>query len=157
MSGGERAAATFAAGCFWGVEAAFRKLPGVRATSVGYTGGHAPRPTYEQVCAGATGHAEAVRVEFDPAAVSYERLLEAFWACHDPTQVNRQGPDVGEQYRSAIFVHDAAQARAAEASRAAAAARLPRPVATVVEAAGDWWPAEDYHQQFLEKRGMVHA
>lgn len=157
MSGGERAAATFAAGCFWGVEAAFRKLPGVRATSVGYTGGHAPRPTYEQVCSGATGHAEAVRVEFDPAAVSYERLLEAFWACHDPTQANRQGPDVGEQYRSAIFAHDAAQARAAETSRAAVAARLPRPVATVVETAGDWWPAEDYHQQFFEKRGMVHA
>lgn len=151
------AIATFAAGCFWGVEAAFRRIRGVRATSVGYTGGHAPRPTYEQVCDGRTGHAEAVRVEYDPAIVSYEALLDAFWRAHDPTQVNRQGPDIGEQYRSAIFTHGADQERAALASRAAAAARLPRPVATAIEPAGDYWPAEDYHQQFFEKRGMVHA
>lgn len=151
------AIATFAAGCFWGVEAAFRRIRGVRATSVGYTGGHAPRPTYEQVCDGRTGHAEAVRVEYDPAIVSYEALLDAFWRAHDPTQVNRQGPDIGEQYRSAIFAHGADQERAALASRAAAAARLPRPVATAIEPAGDYWPAEDYHQQFFEKRGMAHA
>ncbi len=151
------AIATFAAGCFWGVEAAFRRIRGVRATSVGYTGGHAPRPTYEQVCDGRTGHAEAVRVEYDPAIVSYEALLDAFWRAHDPTQVNRQGPDIGEQYRSAIFTHSADQERAALASRAAVAARLSRPVATAIEPAGDYWPAEDYHQQFFEKRGMVHA
>ena len=151
------AIATFAAGCFWGVEAAFRRIRGVRATSVGYTGGHAPRPTYEQVCDGRTGHAEAVRVEYDPAIVSYEALLDAFWRAHDATQVNRQGPDIGEQYRSAIFTHGADQERAALASRAAAAARLPRPIATAIEPAGDYWPAEDYHQQFFEKRGMVHA
>ena len=151
------AVATFAAGCFWGVEADFRRIRGVRATSVGYTGGHAPRPTYEQVCDGRTGHAEAVRVEYDPAIVSYEALLDAFWRAHDPTQVNRQGPDIGEQYRSAIFTHDAAQQRAAQASRAAAAKRLPRPIATAIEPAGDYWPAEDYHQQFLEKRRMAHA
>ena len=151
------AIATFAAGCFWGVESAFRRIRGVRATSVGYTGGHAPRPAYEQVCDGRTGHAEAVRVEYDPAIVSYEALLDAFWRAHDPTQVNRQGPDIGEQYRSAIFTHGADQERAALASRAAAAARLPRPIATAIEPAGDYWPAEDYHQQFFEKRGMVHA
>ena len=151
------AVATFAAGCFWGVEADFRRVRGVRATSVGYTGGRAPRPTYEQVCDGRTGHAEAVRVEYDPAIVTYEALLDAFWRAHDPTQVNRQGPDIGEQYRSAIFTHDADQKRAALASRAAAAKRLPRPIATAIEPAGDYWPAEDYHQQFFEKRRMAHA
>ena len=151
------AVATFAAGCFWGVEAAFRRVRGVRATGVGYTGGHAARPTYEAVCDGGTGHAEAVRVEYDPAIVSYGTLLDLFWECHDPTQVNRQGPDVGEQYRSAIFTHGAEQARAAEESRAAAAQRRSRPIATVIEPAGDYWPAEAYHQQFFEKRGMVHA
>lgn len=149
--------ATFAAGCFWGVEAAFRRVPGVRATSVGYAGGHAPRPTYEDVCSGTTGHAEVVRVEYDPGAVTYARLLEVFWENHDPTQVNRQGPDVGEQYRSAIFTHDAAQAETAAGSRAAVETRLPRPVATTIEPAGDFWLAEDYHQQFFEKRGLVHA
>lgn len=151
------AIATFAAGCFWGVEAAFRRIRGVRVTSVGYTGGHAPRPTYEQVCDGRTGHAEAVRVEYDPAIVSYEALLEAFWRAHDPTQVNRQGPDIGEQYRSAIFTHDAGQQRVALASRTAAAKRHRRPIATAIEPAGDYWPAEDYHQQFFEKRAMAHA
>ena len=151
------AIATFAAGCFWGVEAAFRRVRGVRVTSVGYAGGHAPHPTYEQVCAGSTGHAEVVRVEYDPALVSYEQLLDLFWSEHDPTQIDRQGPDVGEQYRSAIFTHDAEQAKAAEESRAAVAARLPRPVATTIEPAGDYWPAEDYHQQFLEKRGAIPA
>lgn len=149
--------ATFAAGCFWGVEAAFRRVPGVHATSVGYAGGHAPRPTYEDVCSGTTGHAEVVRVEYDPGAVTYARLLDVFWENHDPTQVNRQGPDIGEQYRSAIFTHDAAQAKTAAESRAAVETRLPRPVATTIEPAGDFWVAEDYHQQFFEKRGLVHA
>lgn len=149
--------ATFGAGCFWGVEAAFRRVPGVRATSVGYAGGHAPRPTYEDVCSGTTGHAEVVRVEYDPDAVTYAQLLEVFWENHDPTQVNRQGPDIGEQYRSAIFTHDAAQAKIAAESRAAVETRLPRPVATTIEPAGDYWLAEDYHQQFFEKRGLVHA
>ena len=151
------AVATFAAGCFWGVEARFRRVRGVGATSVGYTGGHMPRPTYEDVCSGATGHAEAVRIDYDAATVSYEQLLDLFWAAHDPTQLNRQGPDVGAQYRSAIFTHGAEQAKMAGESRAAAAARFPRPVVTVIEPAGDYWPAEEYHQQFFEKRGLVHA
>ncbi len=151
------ATATFAAGCFWGVEAAFRRVAGVRATSVGYIGGRTSHPSYEQVCSGATGHAEAVRVEYDPAAVNYAQLLDVFWSSHDPTQVNRQGPDIGEQYRSAIFTHDEDQTQTALASRAALAGSLPRPVATIVEPAGDYWPAEDYHQQFFEKRGIAHA
>jgi peptide-methionine (S)-S-oxide reductase len=147
--------ATFGAGCFWGVELAFRNTDGVVATTVGYAGGHVADPTYQMVCTDTTGHAEVVRVEYDPDVISYERLLVVFWGCHDPTQVDRQGPDIGSQYRSVIFTHEAAQAAVAEASRAtlAASGRHRRPIATRIEPAGDFWPAEDYHQQYLEKRG----
>lgn len=147
--------ATFAAGCFWGVETAFRKVPGVIDVTVGYTGGHAPEPTYEQVCSSDTGHAEAVAVEFDPEQVSYERLLEVFFATHDPTQVNRQGPDIGTQYRSAIFTHSEEQARAAEAAKRALdeSGRLGRPVATEILPADRFWRAEEYHQRYEERRG----
>ncbi len=144
--------ATFAAGCFWGIEAAFRKAPGVRNTSVGYIGGMTENPTYEQVCSGETGHAEAVRVEFDPAEVSYEDLLKLFWECHDPTTLNRQGPDIGTQYRSAIYTHSAEQVEAAFASKEELLARNV-PVVTEIVGAGDYWPAEDYHQQYFEKAG----
>jgi peptide-methionine (S)-S-oxide reductase len=149
------AKATFGAGCFWGVEAAFRRLDGVTATAVGYTGGHTDDPTYREVCSHTTGHAEVVEVTYDPERVTYEQLLAVFWAEHDPTQLNRQGPDVGDQYRSAIFVHDDAQRRAAEASRDAVQARSRRPVVTAIEDAPTFWPAEDYHQQYLEKRGLA--
>ena len=151
--------ATFAAGCFWGVEATFRRVKGVVATQVGYTGGHAERPTYKQVCAGDTGHAEAVEVTFDPAVVSYEQLLDVFWTCHDPTQVNRQGPDVGAQYRSAVFYHDEAQRTAAVASRdrLAASGKWRGAIATQIVSAGAFWRAEEYHQQYLEKRGQAHC
>ncbi len=149
--------ATLAAGCFWGVEAAFRRVPGVTATSVGYIGGHSTHPTYEQVCCDRTGHAEAVRIEFDPAVVSYEHLLDVFWQTHDPTQLNRQGPDVGSQYRSVIFFHSPEQEQAARAAkeRLTASGRFRRPIVTEIVAAGDYWPAEDYHQQYLEKRGRA--
>jgi len=147
--------AVFAAGCFWGVEEAFRRVPGVLRTEVGYTGGRAQDPTYEQVCAGGTGHAEAVRVEFDPAQVSYEELLDRFWASHDPTTKDRQGPDVGAQYRSAIFTRDEAQRQAALASKArwAAAHRLAGPIVTQIAPAGEFYPAEEYHQKYYEKKG----
>jgi peptide-methionine (S)-S-oxide reductase len=149
--------ATFAAGCFWGVEAAFRNVEGVTATRVGYTGGTSESPTYEQVCTDRTGHAEAVEVEFDPKRVSYERLLEVFWDEHDPTQKNRQGPDIGTQYRTAIFTHSPQQKAAAEASRDALAksGRFSRPIATEIVAAAKFWPAEEYHQRYLEKRGLA--
>jgi peptide-methionine (S)-S-oxide reductase len=146
--------ATFAAGCFWGVEAAFRRVEGVTRTEVGYTGGAVTDPTYEDVCTGQTGHAEAVRVEFDEAQVSFDQLLEVFWAVHDPTQVNRQGPDVGTQYRSAIFFLDPGQETAARASQATLQARLDRPIATEIAPAAEFWPAEEYHQQYLAKRGQ---
>lgn len=151
--------ATFGAGCFWGVEAAFRQLPGVVATAVGYMGGHLDRPTYEQVCTDTTGHAEVVQVEYDPEKVSYERLLEVFWASHDPTQVNRQGPDHGTQYRTAIFTHSPEQAAAAATSKEQqqASGRFRRPIATAIETAGPFWRAEEYHQQYLEKRGLSHC
>ena len=149
------ATATFAAGCFWGVEAEFRRVEGVTRTEVGYTGGDLADPTYEAVCAGRTGHAEAVRLEFDEAGVSYERLLEVFWSIHDPTQVNRQGPDVGSQYRSAIFFTAPGQEEAARASLAAEQARLGRPVATEITPAAEFWRAEEYHQQYLAKRGQT--
>jgi peptide-methionine (S)-S-oxide reductase len=151
------AKATFAAGCFWGVEATFRQIPGVLATRVGYTGGTTPEATYKEVCSGRTGHAEAVEVTYDPHRVSYDELLEVFWANHDPTQVNRQGPDVGTQYRTAVFAHDDAQRVAAERSKAAldASGRLHRPVATQIVTAQPFWEAEDYHQQYLEKRGLA--
>jgi peptide-methionine (S)-S-oxide reductase len=147
--------ATFGAGCFWGVEAAFRRIDGVLQTRVGYAGGAVGDPSYEQVCHGRTGHAEAVEVTYDPDQVPYEQLLAVFWAEHDPTQLNRQGPDVGSQYRSVIFVHDEEQRRAAEASRDRLAQQLSRPVVTQVEDAPTFWEAEDYHQQYLEKRGLA--
>jgi peptide-methionine (S)-S-oxide reductase len=149
------AKATFGAGCFWGVEEAFRQVPGVTNTAVGYAGGATERPTYEAVCSDTTGHAEVVEVEYDPARVSYEQLLDVFWANHDPTQLNRQGPDVGTQYRSAIFYHTPEQQAAAEAAKAALAAtgRFRRPVVTEVTPAGPFWRAEEYHQRYLQKRG----
>ena len=147
--------ATFGAGCFWGVEAAFRRLDGVTATRVGYAGGTVPNPTYEQVCSDATGHAEVVEVTYDDEKVPYEALLATFWAEHDPTQLNRQGPDIGTQYRSVIFVHDEEQRAAAERSKSEldASGRYRKPVVTVIEPAQAFYPAEDYHQQYLEKRG----
>jgi len=147
------AKATFAAGCFWGVEDAFRKLPGVTDTSVGYTGGHTDEPTYTEVCGHRTGHAEAVQVEFDPEQISYQRLVERFFALHDPTQLNRQGPDVGYQYRSAIFFHDPAQYAVAAEAKARVAAASHRAVVTEVVPATMFWRAEDYHQQCVQKRG----
>ncbi len=151
------ATATFAAGCFWGVEAAFRRVPGVLSTRAGYIGGSVPNPSYEQVCSHRTGHAEAVEVDYDPARVSYDELLKVFWEEHDPTQLNRQGPDVGDQYRSAIFVHDAEQEAAAQASKArlAQSGRFRRPIVTQITPAPTFYPAEDYHQQFLEKQGLA--
>ena len=153
------AKAIFAAGCFWGVESAFRQVPGVLATAVGYTGGQVANPSYRQVCGERTGHAEAVLVEFDPTKVSYEQLLDLFWEIHDPTQLNRQGPDYGSQYRSAIFVADAAQEAAATASkqRLSSSGRFRRPIVTEISAAGPFYMAEDYHQQYFEKRGVAPA
>ncbi len=148
---------TFAAGCFWGVEAAFRQVEGVRSTSVGYTGGVMQKPSYEQVCAGNTGHAEAVEVVFDPERVSYDDLLQVFWENHDPTTLNRQGPDRGSQYRSAIFFHDAGQQAAATASLKAAQNNHARPIVTEITRAAEFYPAEDYHQQYLEKRGLAQC
>jgi len=152
------ARATFAAGCFWGVEARFRRVHGVVDTMVGYTGGHTESPDYEQVCTGATGHAEAVQVTYDPRKVTYEQLLEVFWNGHDPTTPNRQGPDVGSQYRSAIFFHSPEQEAAARESKAAAGASGTfgdRPIVTQIEPAPTFWPAEPYHQRYLEKRGRA--
>ena len=146
--------ATFAAGCFWGVEAAFREIDGVNDAAVGYTGGQSDNPSYRQVCSGGTGHAEAVEVDYDPERVSYEELLTAFFKLHDPTQVNRQGPDVGSQYRSAIFTHDAEQAEAAEAAKAELQARTNRAIATQIVPASTFWRAEEYHQQYFAKNGM---
>jgi len=148
------ATATFAAGCFWGVEAEFRKLDGVIDTQVGYTGGDTPNPDYKSVCTGRTGHAEAVQVTYDPERIGYDDLLRTFWDIHDPTQVNRQGPDVGTQYRSAILVHDAEQRRLAEESKAneGASGRHRRPIATEITDAGTFWRAEEYHQRYLEKK-----
>ncbi len=148
--------ATFAAGCFWGVEAAFRCIDGVVNTAVGFMGGWVENPTYKQVCAGNTGHAEVVQVEYDPEKVSYEQLLEVFWSVHDPTHVNRQGPDIGEQYRSAIFYHDEDQEAAARASKArlASSGKYTEPIVTQIVPAGEFYMAEDYHQQYLEKRGL---
>lgn len=148
--------ATFAAGCFWGVEETFRRTPGVVDTAVGYVGGKTSQPTYEQVCSGRTGHAEAVEVTYDPTGVTYEALLNVFWENHDPTTMNRQGPDVGEQYRSAVFFHSPEQEAAAKASKAAleAAGRFRRPIVTQIVPAATFWRAEEYHQQYLAKRGL---
>jgi peptide-methionine (S)-S-oxide reductase len=147
--------ATFAAGCFWGVEAAFRQIPGVVATRVGYTGGHTDDPTYERVCSHTTGHAEAVEVTFDPERVSYEQLLDVFWTNHNPTTKNRQGLDIGDQYRSAVFFHSPEQQEAAERTKEAVEAKLhwPKKVVTQIVPAPEFYEAEDYHQQYLEKRG----
>jgi peptide-methionine (S)-S-oxide reductase len=151
--------ATFAAGCFWGVEAAFRQVPGVLDAAVGYSGGGFPNPTYEDVCTGRTGHAESVQVEFDPARVSYDQLLDVFWENHDPTTLNRQGPDVGTQYRSVIFVEGPEQEKAAKESkeRLEKSGRYRRPIVTEIAPAQPFWRAEDYHQRYLEKRGLAHC
>jgi peptide-methionine (S)-S-oxide reductase len=148
--------ATFGAGCFWGVEEEFRKIPGVLDAAVGYAGGTMDNPTYRDVCTDRTGHAEVVEVDFDPSVVSYDRLLDVFWNAHDPTQVNRQGPDVGTQYRSVIFTHSPDQESAARASRDRLdqSGRFRRPIATQIEPAPKFWRAEDYHQQYLAKRGL---
>ena len=143
--------ATFGAGCFWGVEDTFRKIPGVTATAVGYMGGTLAHPTYEDVCTDRTGHAEVVQVEFDPAQVSYGELVESFWQAHDPTQRDRQGWDVGRQYRSAIFFHTPEQEAAAVASREALQARSKKPIATEITPASDFWRAEEYHQCYYDK------
>jgi len=149
--------AIFAAGCFWGVEAAFRAVPGVTEVVAGYSGGAVPHPGYREVCTGRTGHAESVEVEFDPARVSYADLLRKFWEIHDPTTMNRQGPDVGTQYRSAIFYLTPAQEAAARASKQEEQTRSARPIVTEMTAAGPFYPAEEYHQRYLEKHGMVNC
>lgn len=148
--------ATFGAGCFWGVEATFRKAPGVVDVAVGYSGGHKERPSYKEVCTDRTGHAEVVEVTYDPERISYDRLLKIFFAMHDPTQVNRQGPDVGSQYRSVVFYHSGEQKAAAEAMKAALgkSGKFRRPIATHIEPAQTFWRAEDYHQRYLEKNGL---
>jgi len=149
--------ATFGAGCFWGVEAAFQEVEGVVSTAVGYSGGHLQKPTYQDVCSGRTGHAEVVQLEYDPARVSYDQLLDVFWENHDPTTLNRQGPDIGAQYRSAIFFHTPEQEAAARASktRLERSGRYPRPIVTEITPASEFWRAEDYHQHYLEKRGLA--
>ncbi len=150
------ATATFGAGCFWGVEAAFRQLEGVEDAASGYMGGHKDNPSYEEVCTDTTGHAEVVQVDYDPDRVSYEDLLEVFWSNHDPTTMNRQGPDVGGQYRSAIFFHDQAQRESAERSleEIDAGDRFSDPIVTEIAAAQTFWRAEEHHQRYLEKRGL---
>jgi peptide-methionine (S)-S-oxide reductase len=147
--------ATFAAGCFWGIEAAFREVDGVIDTAVGYTGGHTSAPSYDEVCHGGTGHAEAVEVRYDPARVSYQQLLDTFWQIHDPTTPNRQGWDVGSQYRSAIFVHDAEQERLAVASRAEQGHALVKPIVTEIVPASTFFRAEEYHQRYFERSGVA--
>jgi peptide-methionine (S)-S-oxide reductase len=149
--------ATFGAGCFWGVEAAFRRIPGVIDVVSGYSGGHMPNPTYKDVCTDETGHAEVVQVTIDPAKVGYEQLLAAFWEMHDPTQVNRQGPDFGTQYRTAVFFHSPEQEAAAKQSKAAldASGKFKRPIATEITPASTFYRAEEYHQKYLEKRGAA--
>ena len=149
--------ATFAAGCFWGVETAFRSIPGVLEATVGYIGGHTLNPTYHDVCSGRTNHAEAVEVVFDPAQVPYEQLVAFFFRIHDPTQLNRQGPDIGTQYRSAIFVHDEEQAEVAQAyiAKLEEEGVYPRAIATQIKPAPQFWPAEEYHQRYDEKHGRA--
>ncbi len=147
--------ATFGAGCFWGVEMSFRRLPGVTDTAVGYAGGHTDNPTYAEVCGNGTGHAEVVEVEYDPSEIGYQQLLEAFFEMHDPTQANRQGPDIGDQYRSVIFFHSPGQEETAEKTKAGldASDRYARPIATLIEPAPTFWRAEEYHQRYIERRG----
>lgn len=148
--------ATFAAGCFWGVEAKFRQVPGVIDTRVGYTGGTTPDPHYKLVCTGTTGHAEAIEITFEPNVISYEQLLDVFWQIHDPTTLNRQGPDIGTQYRSAIFYHDETQREQAETSKKKAneSCRFNHPIVTEITAASIFYAAEEYHQCYLEKKGL---
>jgi peptide-methionine (S)-S-oxide reductase len=148
--------ATFGAGCFWGVEATFRQVPGVKSTAVGFEGGTFESPSYKDVCSGKTGHAEVVQIEYDPAKVSYEQLLEIFWNNHDPTTKNRQGPDVGLQYRSVIFYHTPEQKKAAIASKGklAHSHKFNKPIVTQIVPASTFWRAEEYHQQYLEKQGL---
>lgn len=149
--------AIFGAGCFWGVEQAFRQVDGVMDVAVGYSGGHTEQPSYREVCGGRTGHAEVVEVIFDPSRVGYRELLDIFWSIHDPTQVNRQGPDVGSQYRSAIFTTTPEQQETAQASKHDLEQRgvFPAPIATEITPAGTFWRAEDYHQNYLSKRGIA--
>ena len=151
--------ATFGAGCFWGVEATFRQISGVVSTAVGYMGGTLANPTYRDVCTDLTGHAEVVEVTYDPSKVSYDALLKVFWENHDPTQLNRQGPDVGKQYRSVIFFHTPEQEAAARASKEALerSGLFKRPIVTEITPAGEFWRAEEYHQQYLEKRGLAQC
>ena len=148
------AVATFAGGCFWCTEAVFQSLAGVQSVESGYIGGNLPNPTYEQVCSGTTGHAEAIRIVFDPAVITYADLLDVHFATHDPTQLNRQGNDIGTQYRSAIFPHDDAQRAGAQAAIARAAPDWPAPIVTTIEPLATWYPAEDYHQQFWNGAGQ---
>jgi len=152
---GQLERATFAAGCFWGVEVEFRNTPGVRDAQVGYVGGQTENPTYKEVCGGRTGHAEAVEVTFDPSEVSYDELVDSFWRLHDPTQVNRQGWDMGTQYRSAIFFHSPEQERTAQESMERAQERFRKPIATQIVPAVTFWRAEEYHQQYLVKNGRA--
>ena len=151
--------ATFGAGCFWGVEEAFRNVKGVLSTSVGYAGGTLENPTYQDVCTDKTGHAELVQVEFDPSEVSYDQLLDVFWSNHNPTTLNRQGPDVGTQYRSVIFYHSPEQQAAAKASKEKLekSGRFNRSIVTQIEPASTFWHAEEYHQHYLQKRGQSHC
>jgi peptide-methionine (S)-S-oxide reductase len=151
------AKATFGAGCFWGVQATLQQIPGVTATAAGYEGGNKPNPTYEDVCSHTTGHAEVVEVDFDPAQVSYNTLLDIFWNNHNPTTLNRQGPDVGTQYRSVIFYHDEEQKELAERSKQLIeqSGRFNKPIVTQIVPASTFWVAEDYHQSYLEKRGLA--
>ena len=149
--------ALFGAGCFWGVEAAFRRVKGVQATAVGYSGGHLSNATYEDVCSGKTGHAEVVEIEYDPAQVSYDDLLNVFWENHNPTTLNRQGPDVGTQYRSAIFFLSPEQEAAAKASKERVQSRFKNKIVTEITPASEFYRAEDYHQQYLEKRGLAQC
>jgi peptide-methionine (S)-S-oxide reductase len=151
--------ATFGAGCFWGVEANFRRVPGVIDVVSGYSGGHTQNPTYREVCTDSTGHAEVVQVTYDPAKVSYEQLLDTFWNIHDPTQINRQGPDFGKQYRTAIFFHTPEQEATAKKSKQAleASGKFSHPIATEITPAGPFWAAEEYHQRYLEKRGATNC
>ena len=151
--------ATFGAGCFWGVEETFRQVPGVVETTVGYLGGHTQNPTYQDVCTDETGHAEVVQVKYDPAKVTYDQLLDVFWSHHDPTTLNRQGPDFGTQYRSAIFFHTPEQERQARASKEKmqASGEFRRPIVTEITPASTFYPAEDYHQKYLAKRGLSHC
>jgi peptide-methionine (S)-S-oxide reductase len=151
--------ATFGAGCFWGVEESFRQLSGVAETEVGYLGGHTNNPSYKDVCTDETGHAEVVQVTYDPAKISYEQLLDVFWSAHDPTTLNRQGPDEGTQYRSAIFFHSPEQERVARASKEKiqASGKFRRPVVTEITPASTFYRAEEYHQKYLAKRGVSHC